>query len=128
MNVSGNYAPGTEYSPNAPWNEREQEQVEFPCYVKVVLFNNRVDVPTRDYLCEEIREEDYAGVEYDTRNVCWEDEYNENCLSIPTLLNELKEMAKKELPSAHGYRARNLREIIKACEGWDVDEVVVELN
>ena len=41
---------------------------------------------------------------------------------------ELKELAEKELASAHGYRARHLREIIKACEGWDVDEVVVEPN
>lgn len=52
MAESGYYPAGTEYNPNAPWNQKDSEPVEVSVCVSVTL-SKTVKVKVDDYVAED---------------------------------------------------------------------------
>lgn len=120
MRESGYYAPGTEFDPRAPWNEKEPEEIEKDCEVWTAV-KKTMPVPTQCYEpCEPWEEPDLSGVD-------WSDEFATRCRDIPEILRDLCELVKKYAPQQMTRReARYLRELLDDAEGWETDEIHVE--
>jgi len=73
MKESGYYAPGTEFSPDAPWNRHDPEERELDVDV-VVSFTINAPVHSVDYMVEE--DMDYDDDGHVSRYVTYE--YNGN--------------------------------------------------
>ena len=118
---------------NAPWNEKKKNAKSFA-----------VDVPTTLRKTDYILSEDYEDIPNNedgyisvdsvlSSDVDVEQEWNEQRLDIPSLLQELEGYATMELlrlnkdKSPNTKRRRNqLASIIEACKGWVVEETIVE--
>ena len=66
----------------------------------------------------------------DFHTVCanhdWEPDYEDECYTIPEMLEELKSMIEKELPSSTGKRRIRLQGMLKDCQGWTKEEFYAE--
>lgn len=111
MRESGYYPPGAEFDPNAPWNEREPEELEYN--IEACFELRRTDaVLTADY--------DGDGNLNDPRQ-----EWKRNHMTPMEIINECKQLATAMLDSLDdttrmGKEARrHLCHVIYECEGWE---------
>jgi hypothetical protein len=99
----------------APWNEERKQMLDFPCTVTETA-TKYMDIPT----------DKYTSV-YDTSDVNWNLEYDENCITLKEMLARLKEYVKKDLEEIQdANKERNLRRLLDACDGWHFDEPIIE--
>lgn len=123
-----NYPMGAD-TPDAPWNERGNEEREFEVVVTQTLEKNET-VFTSDYKYFVEQEEDFGYSEViETDDTDWERAWREQCWSIPELLNKLKKYVEDELATNKNIdkgRKNYLNGIINACQGWNVIETCVE--
>lgn len=152
----GYYPPGAENDPNAPWNEPpEPNEVEVEVMASYSM-SKTYTINTNDYIPiienEYDVEIDENGNKYvtggtfesqDFSDTNWEKafENDKNALGIPELLDILSKLADEKI---YFYELRlkeatipekrklinNLRKrwqnIKQSCEGWTVDEFIVE--
>lgn len=121
-----NYPLGADNS-SAPWNEKENEPKEFQCTVSVTL-EKTMKIETSCY--NEYWEKDDDGTpihEIDTDDVDWNDEYKENHITLIEMLEELEGYVRQDLSmtGANTKKGRHLKELLKACRGWEETETDV---
>lgn len=119
------YPVGADTS-DAPWNQRDNENIGFEVEVSVTLVKS-MTLHTSDYFTETDTNGD--DIE-DFHTVCayhdWEPDYEDECYTIPEMLEELKSMIEKELPTATGQRRFRLQGMLKDCQGWTKEEFYAE--
>lgn len=113
-----NYPMGAD-TPDAPWNQRDNEEQVFDVDVNVQLVKT-MPLYTSDYFTET----DTNGDDIDDfRTVCadhnWEQDYKEQHYTIPEMLEELKKYLESELPMSKGERRIRLRDMLADCQGWE---------
>lgn len=131
MKESGIYAPGTEFDPNAPWNEEEQEEKEFEITVSQSL-SKCVSVITNDYNIEKVSEKHNNIHEeiIDTSETSWRDVYAECDYHTPEqlllLFGKYIDYLLNGTPVPLGKPfLKNLKE---ECESWIIDDEEFILN
>lgn len=120
---SGYYPPGAEHDPNAPYNQpSDQEPKEIEVTISVTL-SKVVTVMVDDY---EVETDDYGRVvNYDFYN-CYLESAVEEQIVLPQNLAEFTErMFKEDLDLKAAKMPRYLKEAIKDCKGWNVDDFEV---
>lgn len=121
-----NYPDGVfDWTPNAPWNDSEPDDMEFECEVMETLSRN-VGVSTHKYNEYFERDEDtgygYGG--YDTDDVDWGEEYDEQYDSLADLLLKVKDFLSEHVNvGTLNNKGRELyNAILPQCDGWSVVE------
>lgn len=119
------YPAGAYDDPNAPYNQSDNDPKEFECKATITL--------EADVLVETDQYQQYVDCEdgstyYEFDGVDWEDEYSKSCISIPEMLNELKNYVESDLALAgkNTGRGRYLQRLLDACQGWKVVETEIE--
>lgn len=121
-----NYPPGAD-TPDAPWNQREPEDIEVVCEM-TVLMRNDVVITTDDYSVE-IDEED--GMRSYDLNISYKDAerlYREQHHTIKEMLNELYKYIKAELAEEGITKTRKweLQAMLEDCKGWREENIEIE--
>ena len=123
--MKGNYPQMSQSElDEAPFNEPVMKERSFDISVTCMLRKD-VTVTTDDYVLEHDYE---ACCEYaDTKNTDWERAYLYGHYSIPQLLDKLKEYVRKDIEETSKLegmtqRVRNLHDLLKDCEDWEVVE------
>lgn len=122
--MSSNYPAGAEHDPNAPYNLEEYPEREFSVTISVTL--TKTDkLNTDNYEVDDDPVEKYVSLNCTEDD--WETRYKEQRNTLPMLLDELKRYAEAELKNTtDSSRRAELKDIIADCEGWEVEEVMVE--
>lgn len=122
MNESGYYPLGTEFSPDAPWNQHDNKGLEFEVAISQSL-SKTTTVVTTDYK----EEEDYDDclnqkmIVANTEDTDWHNAYAECHYEPHGLITLLKDiLTTGKLPSE-----KERKYLIKECEDWVVDETEV---
>ena len=135
MRESGYYAPGTEFHPNAPWNQVDNPEKEFDVTCCQTL-SKTVSVLTCDYI------PGASGVDYepdgdggyyasgwyepdDTSDTDWQEVYHDNDYHTPLqLLAIFKKFLEDELNNTHtiSHSPSYLKRLSNECDGWIEDE------
>ena len=135
MIESGYYPPGTEFNPNAPWNQSDPEPVEVDVTISQSL-SRSTKITVTDYIAKEW--EDYepdeeggfyrtGGVDYDFSDSDLKGAYEEQEYTIPELLDYLKAYLITDIAECdkQSGKKKKLQHILACCEGWEVDETEV---
>ena len=120
-----NYPPGAD-TPDAPWNQVENEPIDVNVVAEVTLVHN-TKVSTTNYNAY-TDEEGYHDEElYDGYQEI-EEYYKEQHKSIPDLLDELAKYIKGELAGGDlsHQRRQELELMLEDCEGWEVGNIEIE--
>ena len=120
-----NYPPGAD-TPDAPWNQVENEPIDVDVVSEVTLVHN-TKVSTTNYNAY-TDEEGYHDEElYDGYQEI-EEYYKEQHKSIPDLLDELAKYINGELAGGNlsHRRRQELELMLEDCEGWEVDNIEIE--
>lgn len=103
-------------------------QKSFACNVVVTL--SKIEyIPTCQYAEVYEDEDGYTSCEcVPNENVDWKDEYEENCITIKEMLDELKRYVEQDLATSEKDTCMGmyLQRLLKACQGWDVESIYVE--
>lgn len=127
MNESGYYPLGTEFSPDAPWNQHDNKGLEFEVAISQSL-SKTTTVITTDYK----EEEDYDDclnqkvMVANTEDTDWNRVYTEQHYTPIELINILRNYLKNDIE--HNYTPLSLttkENLIKECENWIEDETEV---
>ena len=131
MIESGYYPPRTEFDPSAPYNQSDPEPVEVNVCISQTLHKSTT-ISTTDYVAEECedceRDDDgrfvtTGGVSYDFSDSDLLNAYKNDSWTIPELLYELKDYIKQDLNRGCSESKKAwLERMMKACEGWELDE------
>ena len=131
MIESGYYPPGAEFDPNAPYNQSDPEPVKVDVCISQTLHKSTT-ISTTDYVAEEWEdyERDDDGGFVTTREVSYNfsdsdllSAYKNDNWTIPELLDELKDYIKRDLENDCSKSKKAwLERMMKACEGWELDE------
>ena len=122
--MSGNYPAGAEHDPNAPYNETVVPEQEFTVDVSVTL-TKTVKLRTNNYTPE--FDEGSGAVYTNTTDIDWEEDYKNQCYTIPELLEVLQEYLKQDLQRAvFKDKRRKIKQMIKDCKGWKVEDMEFE--
>ena len=121
-----NYPPGAD-TPDAPWNEREQDEIEVVCEM-TVLMRNDVVITTDEYSVE--RDEEDGTMSFDL-NLSYKDAeqlYRVQHYTIKEMLNELAKYITKELAdeSITNSRKWDLQSMLEDCKGWSEENFEIE--
>ena len=138
MKESGNYPQGTEYNPNAPWNQTNPEPVKVEVTISQSL-SRSTTITVTDYTATKYDDIEYdedgyinriEGIDYDFSDSDLKGAYEEQEYTIPELLNYLKAYLIVDINecSKEGSKRKKLQHILKCCEGWEVDETEVVEN
>ena len=121
-----NYPMGAD-NENAPWNEHEQDPIERECRITVTIEATR-DVETKNYYQEP--PEPWNGINswnYDTSDVDWHEEYDNQYMSVPTLLFEMRKLlAKVDVETLTMGERRMYDIVLEESQGWEEVDVDVE--
>lgn len=117
---------------NAPWNEKENNEVPFDVFVSQTLVKHD-SLLTSDYIEEDygLDEDGYRDYEYNTEDVDWDAEYEEQRFDIKHLLMELEMRLRnelEELKDSDNKKKRHLKILLESCIGWDIEDSCVELD
>lgn len=125
-----NYPVGADGS-DAPYNQSDPEPVEVDVCISQTLHKNTT-ISTTDYVAEECedceRDDDgrfvtTGGVSYDFSDSDLLNAYKNDSWTIPELLYELKDYIKQDLNRGCSESKKTwLERMMKACEGWELDE------
>ena len=136
MIESGYYPPGSEFDPNAPWNEAELKPVQVEVTISQSLSKSTV-IEVYDYTIKEWEDREYIkeegisriekGIDYDFSDSDLKKAYEMQEYTIPELLEYLKSYLINHIAQcAEGSSRKKLLQcILKGCEGWNVDETAV---
>ena len=138
MKESGNYPPGAEYNPNAPWNQTDPEPVKVEVTISQSL-SRSTTITVTDYTATKYDDIEYEedghinrieGIDYDFSDSDLKGAYEEQEYTIPELLNYLKAYLIVDINecSKESSKRKKLQHIFKCCEGWEVDETEVVEN
>lgn len=111
---------------NAPFNDVPIEPYEFDCIITQTV-QKYVGVETKSYNME-VDEED-GSVYREPDGVDWDEEYGEQHLDIPELLEALQGLAKEKLEKCKDLsisEKNRLNRLIKEAGGWESTEKSVE--
>lgn len=120
------YPAGSYNDPSAPYNAIELKPKEFYCIITHTL-EKSVEVETENY--RPFRDDEDGSVWYDTGDVDWDEEYGEQHLDIPELLEALQGLAKEKLEKCKDIsisEKNRLNRLIKESDGWESTEKSVE--
>lgn len=112
---ASNYPSGACDDPNAPYNlPIEPKYRDFECRATITIEAD-ISVLSNKY-------------QNGTEGIDWEEEYKDNCFTIPDMLNELKAYVKQDLAMTgkNTRKGRHLQDLLKACQGWQVVETEIE--
>ena len=125
MNESAYYPAGAYDDPSAPYNEVERPERDFDCHVEVILEKDEV-ITTNDYIPEYGTEIGYGDI--DTSETDWDGAYENNCITIPEMLRELKVYVEQDLAMSgkNSRKGKRLQRLLDACSGWVVKETYIE--
>lgn len=144
---------GAAFNPSAPYNQSDSEPVEVDCCVSYSL-SKSMPVKIHNYSISEEYESDiddeghrychkFEGNNFDETNFIDEFKNDSDALGIPTLLMELQNLCKETIEvrkrqievtkNVDGYEYIKILEkdiqhyelLIKASEGWTIDELDV---
>ena len=129
MIESGYYPPGAEFDPRAPYNEVENDEIDFDITCTQVL-SKTVSVTTTNYVREVDEERDEEGsihrdVTYDTSDTNWADEFAENEYHTPLQLIALFKRHLEDILNGTETCSKApsyIKQLIKECEEWSEDE------
>ncbi len=111
---------------NAPFNDVPIEPYEFDCIITQTV-QKYVGVETKSYNME-VDEED--GHDYrEPYEADWDEEYGEQHLDIPKLLEALQGLAKEKLEKCKDLsisEKNRLNRLIEEADGWESTEKSVE--
>ena len=138
MKESGNYPLGTEYNPNAPWNQTNPEPVKVEVTISQSL-SRSTTIEVTDYTATKYDDIEYdedgyinriEGIDYDFSDSDLKGAYEEQEYTIPELLNYLKAYLIVDINecSKESGKRKKLQHILNCCEGWEVDETEVVEN
>lgn len=120
-----NYPAGADTS-DAPWNEREYPALGFDVEVSVQLVKT-VELHTTDYFTDtDLNGDDLEDFHTVNAGHDWEPDYEDECYTIPEMLEELQHMIEKELATETGTRRNRLRRMLGDCQGWKQEEFYAE--
>ena len=112
--------------PDAPYNDVPTEPYEFDCIITQTV-QKYVGVETKSYNME-VDEED-GSVYREPDGVDWDEEYGEQHLDIPELLEALQGLAKEKLEKCKDLsipEKNRLNRLIEEADGWESTEKSVE--
>lgn len=125
-----NYPVGADGS-DAPYNQSDPEPVEVDVCISQTLHKSTT-ISTTDYVaeeCEDCERDDNGefvttgGVSYDFSDSDLLNAYKNDSWTIPELLYELKDYIKQDLNRGCSESKKTwLERMMKACEGWELDE------
>lgn len=125
-----NYPVGADGS-DAPYNQSDPEPVEVNVCISQTLHKSTT-ISTTDYVAEECedceRDDDgefvtTGGVSYNFSDSDLLNAYKNDSWTIPELLYELKDYIKQDLNRGCSESKKAwLERMMKACEGWELDE------
>lgn len=120
-----NYPPGAD-TPDAPWNQVENEPIDVDVVAEVTLVHN-TKVSTTNYNAY-TDEEGYHDEELYDGYQDIEKYYKEQHKSIPDLLDELAKYIKGELAGGNlsHRRRQELELMLEDCEDWEIDNIEIE--
>ena len=116
-----NYPMGADTS-DAPWNQKENEDVEVEVSITQTLTKN-CTIETNDYYIE--YGDDKPNINQDTLY----EKYGNYRHTIPEMLALLKWYASEELKDTMEGTGRNsfLKRLIEDCKGWEIVETDVNM-
>jgi hypothetical protein len=123
--ASSNVPLGADNDVRAPFNENPNRAIKIPCNVQVVMHKTFV-VETTDYKNEYDAES--GGGFADTSETDFLSAYNDSCVTIQEIFDQLKKYIKHDLSFTlrETAKERYLKKIYDACNGWEVEEINVE--
>lgn len=122
-NMIGDYPPGAEHDPNAPYNQKEQEPIDIDVCVSCTLSKSTTieGNPEVDDLKDIYEQQDYTIPELlDEFGCILEIKIAETKATIK-LLDDNMSNAKKALESSISH----YNNMLKSIKGWTVDELEV---
>lgn len=133
MRESGYYPEGTEYSSDAPWNQKSLPEEKFEVTISQTLSKNTT-VHTDDYIPGEV----YPEVEYDDGGCCtvtckepndtsetdWKKAYNEEHRTPLYLIQLFKHLLEGSIDLGDIHISRRAY-LIKECSDWVEDDLEV---
>ena len=132
MYESGNYHPGAEHDPRAPWNETQPEPVlqdiEYSCTMR-----RATSVETTDSIPGHVHKE-WDGEGFiaardgdDFSCTDWLEEFKAQNRTPPQLIDLLKETARQLATGTMPKKPVNFwRFVVEECEGWEIDDQFVD--
>lgn len=131
-----NYPLGAD-GPNAPWNQKNPEEVSVDVTISQTLSRNTT-LLVSDYEAEVWEDVDTdvdgpyktGGIAYDFSNCDLPAAYEQQEYTIPQLLEYLKAYLTvdiAECPQNSGRKAK-LQRLLQCCEGWETDETEIIIN
>lgn len=132
MRESGYFPLGAEYDPSAPWNQEENPENEFDVTISQSL-SKSTTVHTNDYIDEydDFEKEHFMN----TSDTDWMAAYKEEHYTPLQLIEILKKTSEEKLKEIENSNLisleekkrhiRNLKSLIKECDGWIEDETEV---
>lgn len=129
MSARDYYPAGAYDDPNAPYNQSEPPAIERTCEV-VETISRTVEISTTNYTY--YPPEPWNGIysaEYDTENVNWHEEYNEQYLSLVDLISNMRDLLSKldnNVLSRHEQHL--LKQVLKESEGWEAVDTDVTID
>ena len=124
MSYRDYYPAGAADDPNAPYNEVENPEVYCEADVMVVL-TNTLEVCTNDY---EAEYDPYEGITRDFTYTNFKEAYENGYHSIPDLLKCMADLIREYMPSdLPRGRKEYINDLLSEAEGWEVEELNVEM-
>ena len=124
---SGYYPPGAEFNPNAPWNQVDIPDKEIEVTVSVTL-SKTVKVNVNDYKIDGGLDEDGPYYEYDYSNCDLHKAVEEQVVLPQNLAEYTERMFNHDLNLKAAGMPRYLKDAIKDCKDWCVDDYEVILE
>lgn len=129
MSARDYYPAGAYDDPDAPYNQSEPPAIERTCEV-VETISRTVEVSTTNYAY--YPPEPWNGIysgEYDTENVDWQEEYDEQYLSLVGLIANMRDLLLKlDTNTLSRHERHLLKRVLEESEGWEEVETDVTLN
>ncbi len=117
---SGDYPPGAEFDPDAPWNEVDLPEREVDVTVSVTL-SKSFKVAVSDYTVERTYDEDGYYEDEDYSECDLYKAASEQIVMPQDLADCIEKLCKDagiELPS-------NIKRVLEDCKKWSVDDIEV---
>lgn len=122
---SGNYPPGAENDPSAPYNRAEVPERDFDVFISQTL-SKETYVTTTDYIYVNDKQDEYE----DTSDTDWEEAYKQCHMTPLEIIKEFKKYLESHRsdPITNMSEYRRERYLIEECENWCEDETEILEN
>lgn len=117
------YPPGSD-TPRAPWNQTELPEQEVEVTISVTL-SKTVKVVVKDYELEESADEDGCCLSYDFSNCDFYKIVDEQVCLPQELAVFTERMFEHDLNLKAAKMPKYLKDAIKDCKDWSIDEIEI---